>query len=246
MLTRQPTPGQVVRFGNLPPFVARVESERLRLPAGGTAGFIRFNVWMVPLMRDLDVAVEQLGDTDGIVLDLRGNPGGVSGMLIGLAGHFFRERVSLGTMRTRESELQLFVNPRLVAASGRAAQPFGGPVAILVDALSFSASELFAGGMQATGRARVFGEPSQGAVLGARFDRLPNGDILGHAMADFLLPTGARLEGRGVQPDTLVRSTRGLLLAGRDAPLDAALDWIANEARKARTRPDHQVAVGWR
>ena len=46
-----------------------------------------------------------------------------------------------------------------------------------------SASECFAGGMQALGRARVFGQTSMGQALPAFFDKLPNGDVLIHATA---------------------------------------------------------------
>jgi len=108
-------------------------------------------------------------------------------------------------------------------------QPFAGPVAILVDALSGSASEVFAGGMQALGRARIFGATSLGGVLPARWERLPNGDVLYHAIADFITADGIVLEGRGVIPDEPVAVTRADLLAGKDPVLDAALRWIAAE-----------------
>ena len=84
---------------------------------------------------------------------------------------------------------------------GERVKPFAGPVAILVDAMSGSASECFAGGMQSIGRARVFGQTSMGQALPALFDRLPNGDVLIHAYGDFVTADGTRLEGRGVVPD---------------------------------------------
>jgi carboxyl-terminal processing protease len=92
--------------------------------------------------------------------------------------------------------------------------------------MSGSASECFTGGMQSLGRARVFGQVSMGQALPALFDKLPNGDVLIHAYGDFVTATGVRLEGRGVVPDQLVPLKRDELLAGRDAPLEAALAWI--------------------
>ena len=160
------------------------------------------------------------------VLDLRGNTGGLAAMLMGVAGHFLDSRVSLGTMRTRESVLQFVANPRRAAADGSRVEPYGGPLAILVDALTGSASECFAGGMQAIGRARIFGERSMGQALPALFDRLPNGDVLIHAYGDFTTPKGTRLEGEGVVPDEVVPSGRAELIAGRDAVLEAALRWV--------------------
>ena len=89
-----------------------------------------------------------------------------------------------------------------------------------------SASECFAGGMQALGRARVFGQTSMGQALPAFFDKLPNGDVLIHATGDFVTANGTRLEGRGVIPDQVVPIVRSELLAGRDSTLEAALAWI--------------------
>ena len=119
-----------------------------------------------------------------------------------------------------------------MSASSRSA----GPVAILVDAMSGSATECFAGGMQSIGRARVFGQTSMGQALPALFDKLPNGDLLIHAYGDFVTADGTRLEGRGVVPDEMVPLRREDLLAGRDATLDAALAWIDRTGR----------AHGWR
>jgi carboxyl-terminal processing protease len=104
--------------------------------------------------------------------------------------------------------------------------------------MSASASEMFVGGMQTTGRVRVFGERSMGAVLPAAAERLPNGDILYHAFGEFTTTTGVRLEGRGVVPDEAVRLTRADLLSGADSPLVAALRWIAEQRSSGSLRPE--------
>ena len=131
----------------------------------------------------------------------------------------------------------LTTNPRLVNSAGERVQPFSGPVAILVDALSGSASECFAGGMQSIGRVKVFGQTSMGQALPAQFSKLPNGDVLIHAFGDFVTADGTRLEGRGVIPDVPVPLTREDLLAGRDRTLDAALAWIDAARRGNSGRP---------
>jgi carboxyl-terminal processing protease len=171
-------------------------------------------------------AMDEFRRADGIIIDLRGNPGGLAAMLMGISGHFVTERVSLGVMKTREGELRFVANPRLVNAAGERVQAFGGPLAILVDSMSGSASECFAGGMQSIGRARIFGQTSMGQALPALFDRLPNGDLLIHAYGDFVTANGTRLEGRGVIPDESVPLERADLLAGRDRTVEAALAWI--------------------
>ena len=151
-------------------------------------------------------------------------------MIGGVAGHFLDRRDTLGLMSTRRNRLAIVANPRPVSPDARPVRPFAGPVAVLVDEVSASATEAFAGGMQALGRVRVFGGRSMGAVLGALWDRLPNGDLLYHAILAFDV-RGADLEGRGVVPDEPVGATRADLLAGRDPVVEAAVRWIAAQPR---------------
>jgi carboxyl-terminal processing protease len=187
---------------------------------------------MTAVDKPFQTAVDRFHTADGIVIDLRGNPGGLAAMIMGIAGHFVADRAVLGVMRTKDSELRFTVNPRLVNAVGERVQPYSGPLAILVDGMTGSASECFAGGMQSLGRARIFGQTSMGQALPALFDKLPNGDVLIHAWGDFVTGTGVRIEGRGVIPDEPVAVTREALLAGRDAPLEAALRWVDAEQKQ--------------
>jgi carboxyl-terminal processing protease len=217
--------GEAVRVGNLPPMVPLLEHRRVR--AGEHAvGVIRFNNWLPAVAPAFDRAIDDLRDTDGIILDLRGNTGGVAAMVMGTAGHFIDERIPLGVLRQRGTELRFFANPRATTADGRPARPFAGPLAILVDELSVSTSEIFAAGMRHVGRATLFGQPTPGQALPALLSRLPNGDLMLHVIADLTLPDGSRVEGDGVVPDQLVPLRREELLAGRDAALAAAVRWM--------------------
>jgi carboxyl-terminal processing protease len=228
-LQRRHVPGEPTKLGYLPILYPRLESQTFKLPGGGKVGLIRFNYWMVPIIRELDEKIDSFRSADGIIIDLRGNLGGLGGMILGVSGHFLKDRVSLGTLKMRGNELMFYTNPRFVSPSGQRVEPFAGSLAILIDGISLSAAEIFAGGMQAIGRARVFGEASGGQALPAIWDRLPNGDVLYHAFGDFVTTGGARLEGRGVIPDQDVPVTRQELLAGHDAPLEAALRWITEQ-----------------
>jgi carboxyl-terminal processing protease len=235
-IERRPEKGEPVTVGSLPTMFVRVTSSHASTPAGAKAGVIGFNVWMTAVDRDFQAAIDRYRDADGIVVDLRGNPGGLAAMISGLSGHFLSERLTLGVMTTKQSPLPLKfnANPRLVNGAGERVEPYKGPVAILVDGLTGSASECFSGGMQSLGRARVFGQTSMGQALPALFAKLPNGDVLIHAWGDFVTGTGVRIEGRGVVPDEPVAVTRASLLAGRDAPLDAALAWVDKVRKESR------------
>lgn len=227
-IERMGEPGDTVLLGNLPPLKLDVEARAAETPSGAPAGIVRFNIWMAGADAPIAAAVDRFRGARGIVIDLRGNPGGLAGMLMGISGHFFADKTELGRMKTRTnpSGLIFFANPRRSTSDGRTVEPYAGPVAILVDGLTGSASECFAGGMQSVGRARIFGETSMGQALPASFTRLPNGDTLLHAIADFVTADGTRLEGRGVVPDEIVKMDRTALSEGRDPVLAAALAWI--------------------
>lgn len=225
-MTREPVAGTPVRFGNLPTMFVEATRRIQRLADGGCAGIIRLSVWMLTAQAALDSAVDAVRECDGVVLDIRGNPGGVGGMVMGFGGHFLDSAYTLGVMKTRGNTLRFVANPRRANVRGEPVRPFAGKVAILVDSLSMSTSEIFAAGMQALGRARIFGENTPGLALPALMTRMPTGDVLMYVMADFTDPNGRRIEGAGVPPDEPVPLRRSELLGGRDAALEAALAWI--------------------
>ena len=222
---RAPPVGQPVRFGNLPTMFTQLDARRIG-SGPECVGVVTWNVWMTPIAGPLDRAVSELADCRGMILDLRGNPGGVGAMVMGVSGYFMDSREALGVMKTRDNELRFVSNPRRIRTPDGTRPPFDGPLAILVDRLSASTTEIFAAGMQGVGRARLFGETTAGMALPALMIRLPTGDVLMHAFADFTGPDGTRIEGVGAIPDERVGLTREDLLAGVDAPLEAALSWI--------------------
>jgi carboxyl-terminal processing protease len=187
---------------------------------------IAFNIWLPALSPDLEKAVDSVRTCDGIVIDLRGNPGGLGAMVMGFGGYFMDSTRSLGMMKTRDVSLNFVINPRSSRSDGRMVAPYSGPVAIIVDPMTASTSEIFAAGMQRIGRARVFGERSAGAALPALMERLPSGDVFVHAVADFTDPLGKRIEGSGAAPDVEVPLRVQDLVAGKDAPVDSAVAWI--------------------
>ena len=157
-------------------------------------------------------------------------------MVAGFAAYFVDTSTVVGSMRTRQSVLHLVAHPRVALKSGGGAKPFGGPLALLVDRFTGSASEVFASGMQSAGRARVFGDTTAGAVLASALDRLPNGDVLQHPIADFVTLTGVRLEGRGVRPDEVVIPTTDDYANNEDPVLNAAARWIRGQSQDSTTR----------
>jgi carboxyl-terminal processing protease len=228
-LALTPPRGELASFGNLPATPVWFESKHIAASSGAGAepiGYIRFNYFLdlQHVMENFGSAVKMCGKCSGMIIDLRGNPGGIGAMAMGMAGFFVdMQGLRLGTMYMRDAQLNFAVNPRF--------PNFTGPLAILVDACSASTSEIFAGGLQDLHRARIFGTRSAAAALPSVIERLPNGDGFQYAVGNYISTGGKPLEGEGVKPDVEVKLTRTTLLTGHDAVVDAALEWIGKTGK---------------
>ncbi len=211
--------GKKAVFGNLPPFYLTIAVDTL--DAG--IGYFAFNCFFDPttLMSAFNRAMKSFINAPGLIIDLRGNPGGIGAIAMGMSGWLIDEKnYYLGTLSTRDTDLKLIVNPR--------ARTFTGPVAVLVDALSGSSAEFLSGGLQDLGRARIFGTRTVGAALPSAIEKLPNGDGFQYVFANYVSQSGRLLEGAGVTPDEPVTITREALLNGHDPVVEAAVSWIKN------------------
>lgn len=208
----EPT-GQRFRMGLMPEI--RVDFEVRDL---GDYGYFRLSAFMDParIMPEYRQAIRRFADKEGLIIDLRGNPGGIGFMANGLAGHLIAEGTpTLGTMIMRESKIPFVANPQV--------DVYTGPLAILVDENSASTSEIFAAGLQDIDRAIIIGRKTAGAALPSVFTQLPNGDGFQYAIADFVRPSGGQIEGAGVTPDIVVQYDRKVLAKERDPFIEAAI-----------------------
>jgi carboxyl-terminal processing protease len=218
--------GELSQFGYLYPMHVWLDSSKV---ANGSIGYVKFNLFLDParVMNLFGEAVAGCKTCQGFIIDLRGNPGGIGAMAMGMAGWFIDQPDQrLGTLYMRDATLKIVVNPR--------AYTFPGPLAILVDGTSASTSEILAGGLKDLGRARIFGTRTAAAALPSVFEMLPNGDGFQYAIANYISEGGKPLEGLGVTPDVEAPLTREALLAGKDPALDAAIVWITNQTPETR------------
>jgi carboxyl-terminal processing protease len=201
------------------PIFLAVELEARRMDNG--IGYIRMNTLQPQLTAQVSTAIRAMGNVRGIIFDLRGNSGGE---IEGMPDLFLGERTLLYLRKARDGETKAVFTP--------ANDAFKGPLALLIDATSGSASELLAACLQAIGRAVVVGERSPGSVLESDTMIFPNGAIFMYPVAQPCTPDGTVLEGRGVVPDIEVGLDREMLLKGIDSQLDSAIRYMEKDIQE--------------
>ena len=166
------------------------------------------------LSRKIKNARETQGDgLKGIVLDLRGNPGGLLKQAV-LAADLFLTQGEIVRTRGRHSDSVQFYQARGSDVSQ------GLPVVVLIDGKSASAAEITAAGLQDRGRAIVLGTTSFGKGSVQTVVRLPNDGEITLTWSRFVAPSGYILHRLGVHPTIC---TSGVTAKSAD-PIDAFLD----------------------
>ncbi|MBA3300278.1 MAG: PDZ domain-containing protein [Thermoleophilaceae bacterium] len=143
--------------------------------------------------------IDELFDkgAQGIVLDLRGNGGGLlqEGRLV--ASIFIEDGLIVSTKGRKRSE-------RKFDAVGDAIDE-DVPVVVLVDRGTASASEIVTGALRDTGRARVVGEKTFGKGVFQEVEELPNGAVLDLTVGSYYLPKGDNISNKGIAPQVKAR-----------------------------------------
>ena len=197
------------------------------LPSG--YGYIRLSLWKSPVYKDFKRALDRMRDTPGVIIDLRGNPGGEVNEVLRIAGYFFSERVSFGRFINRSGKfIPLFT--RLEDE-----RIYNGAVAVLVNESSGSASEMFSGVLQENGRATIVGRQSCGCLLGiAKYREVEGGGELAISELGYVSPKGNRLEGSGVLPNEQVTLKIADLQRHRDAAIEGAEQELKSTAARVK------------
>jgi carboxyl-terminal processing protease len=137
---------------------------------------------------------------EGLVLDLRNDPGGLLDQSIKVSG-LFVGRVLVVETRGRSDEQNMDYNSEQAAVL-----PFACPLVVLVNEGSASASEIVAGALQDYGRATILGAKTFGKGSVQSVVRLPDGSGLRLTTARFYTPSGRPIQSDGITPDVEVPS----------------------------------------
>jgi carboxyl-terminal processing protease len=194
------------------------------------AGYVRLLHFSERASGELRTAVDELvaeGAT-GIVLDLRGNPGGLLSEAVKVTGVFVDDEVVV-TVRERGREAKAYRTDRGAVDL---------PLVVLVDGRSASASEIVAAAVQDLDRGEVVGERTFGKGTVQTVQALRDGSGVKFTTAEYLTPSGDSIEGVGVQPDRRV--------VGADAQLAAAQQVLQQLVDAGRRSADAGAAAGAR
>ncbi len=178
-------------------------------------GYIRFNHFIEPVDKAFSQALAQWGETRGLIVDVRNNPGGYFRTMDRMLKQLITEKATLYRLVMRGRSIKRMLDVSMPA--------YANPVVVLIDETSMSTSELFAACLQVVGRATIIGNRSPGYLLGAQWKRLPNGLSFMYPFLQPIPADGRIIEGNGVKPDIEVALDRDSLLLGVDTQLEAAM-----------------------
>ena len=186
----------------------------------GDIGYVRLYEFVPGVGNSIRNAMQdlRLGGMKALVLDLRGNPGGLVSELREVSAAILPQGSPVLQMRTRTGRSVVMQTPNAPVV------PSSVPIVVLVDEGTASAAELLSAAVQEQGRGVVEGTKTAGAVeIGITID-LPEGAGMAVTVARVLTGKGARLEGQGVTPDTSEALTSQAMDQGHDSQLDRAIE----------------------
>jgi carboxyl-terminal processing protease len=155
---------------------------------------------------------------DGIVLDLREDPGGFVAQAVNVASLFIDHGVVVSLQGLHQPQEVLHANP------GNATTL---PLVVLVDRYTASAAEIVAAALRDNHRATIVGERTYGKGVVQAVDPLPNGAALELTVAQYSTPNGDHLAGVGLMPQVAIADDPA---TPEDEALEAALHVLARPA----------------
>lgn len=187
----QPKPFELIREQ------IKVRSVDARL-LDGNVGYIRLKQFQATSSAELNAALDDFhkkGKLNGLVLDLRGNPGGLLDQAARIADKFLSSGVIVSTVGASEGREEKRARPERTEPDY--------PMVVLVNGNSASASEIVAGALKNNNRALIVGQQSfgKGSVQLVFPDITPEKAALKLTIAQYLTPGDISIQGVGVTPD---------------------------------------------
>lgn len=233
----------IVRNGESKPLVynivrdiIRVDSVKVKKIQGTKYAYVRVNSFDRNVTMNVCNGLKMLGKFDGIVLDLRSNPGGLLNQAVDLSGLFIKSGVIVSQKGRKKSK-----NIEFKASGGALYADV--PLVVLINGGSASASEIVAGALQDHKRALLVGEQSFGKGSVQAVKQIDAGEAIKLTIAKYYLPSGRTIQATGLEPDVVVypgsvpenENNFSLKEADLKRHLKGELEKIKDEKQNAKT-----------
>lgn len=159
-------------------------------------------------------ALEKTNKTDGLILDLRGNPGGLLPNAIFIANLFIPEGKIVSVVGRNGFKQDL--------TAQQTDYNVDKPLIVLIDHSSASASEILSGALKDYKKAKLVGTTTYGKGMVQQVMPMPNATGLNLTIAKYLTPNGTDINKKGIAPDVNVELTIDDLKKNKDVQLDIA------------------------
>ena len=219
----------IVREGAAEPLDIEVVRDRIEIPTiasdtvGGNLAYIRlnsFNENAGELVRQaVTDALKQ--NPDGLIFDLRGNPGGLLTQAVEVSNVFLQDADVL-IERFADGKEQIYKTEKQAEAKDI-------PLVVLVNEASASASEIVAGAIQDAGRGQLVGAKTYGKGSVQLPQTLSDGSIMRVTIARWFTPKDRTIDGTGLDPDLAVEITDVQRQASEDPQLDKAIELLGGQ-----------------
>ena len=163
--------------------------------------YIQVNAITTQTTSDVKLALKKYKHSQGIVLDLRDNPGGLIAEAVNLCSLFLSEGAVVSYNRKGESDVVL---------TSTNSNPDTSPMTILISRSTASSAEVIAGAMQDRNRAVVLGEKSYGKGTVQEILNLFDGSQIEITVGKYRTPSGRVIDQVGITPDLLVSDNEAL------------------------------------
>lgn len=222
---------KIMREGEADPLEFEITRAKIVIPSvesrmlDGEIGYVKINSFGDKTAEELKTQLKALMDQNpkGLVLDLRGNPGGYRDAAIEVASQFIGDGLVMIQRYGDGREEQFAAEPGGLAIDV--------PLVVLINKGSASASEIVAGAIQDRGRGQIVGEQSYGKGTVQDWRPLSNNQgSVRITIARWLTPDERSIDKTGITPDTEVALTKEDREAKRDPQLDAAVTLLQGES----------------
>lgn len=217
--------------------------------------YVRITSFIENTSRDLEKALDahlsKHGKIEGLILDLRRNPGGLLDQAVKVSDMFLKEGVIVSTIGRNRADKE-------VTSATRKGKHTNIPLVVLVNESSASASEIVSGALQDNKRALIVGTRTFGKGSVQSVVKLGDGSGLKMTVARYYTPNGVSIQAEGINPDleiedvdaeafskavvkqsgTREKDITGHLRGDREKP-------VSKDAAAKKTAPDEEGALAW-